>query len=214
MWVSHPSFLLHFFYFIIDYLNLTTKLDISTANSKLVFFSFNVRVNIFLDFLNYAFCCFRFSPRFIPRFSRFFFVFGWAQSGCFSLLFSSRFTFFSFLTSLYKCVRESVAMFECKCLWVCECMEEDVNSQKKRWLQVSSRWFLFFLSSVFFCFHFLKNLRRDYIAFIYSTYVFHEFFFLLIEFTMCVCVFLKEKKTPSFLLVFLNFLFLRVITFI
>lgn len=103
-------------------------------------------------------------------------VFGfWAQSCCFSYIFFSLFTFI--LPSLYKCVRVSVGMFECKCVWVCSCMEGYVNSRKKALTSSFITLVSGFYRQFFFCFHFLKNLRRDYIAFVYSTYVFHDFFF-------------------------------------
>lgn len=107
-------------------------------------------------------------------------------------------------------------MWVCLNVNVCECVCMDGGCEFAKKALTSSFITLVsvFYRQIFFCFHFLKNLRRDYIAFVYSTYVFHDFFTIDKVYYVCLCFFLREKKTPPFLLVFLNFLFLRVITFI
>lgn len=83
---------------------------------------------------------------------------------------------------MYECEYECVCCSsECLFVGVCEGRCEFA----KKALTSSFITLVCFLSSVLLFFHFLKKLRRDYIAFVYSTYVFHDFF-LLIEFTMCV----------------------------
>lgn len=39
---------------------------------------------------------------------------------------------YDFLPSLYKCIRVSVGVYECKCVSVNVCMKGDLNSRKKR----------------------------------------------------------------------------------
>lgn len=53
---------------------------------------------------------------------------------------------------------------------------------------------------LFTCFHFLKKLRRDYIAFVYSTYAFDDFLFS-IDRVYYVCFKRKENTAFCFFLV-------------
>lgn len=83
----------------------------------------------------------------------------------------------------------------CVCSSECLCVCEGRCEFAKKALTSSFITLVCFLSSVLLFFHFLKKLRRDYIAFVYSTYVFSRF--VSIDRVYYVC-FLSEKKTPHF----------------